>query len=72
MILDGNILRAENGAVLKRKGTNEIYGEEISLGYSYYKDGVKLAEPHLDTIDDFEEVLDAETALEIITNGGNE
>jgi hypothetical protein len=71
MILDGNILRAEDGAVLKRKGTNEIYGEEISLGYSYYRDGVRLDEPHLDTMDDFEEIIEPEVALQIIT-GQNE
>lgn len=47
---------ASEGKVLRRKGTNEIYGSEVVLGYSYYKNGGKLAEPHLDRVEDFEEV----------------
>ncbi len=69
MIIEGNVIKAENGATLKRKNSNEEYGDEYSLGYCYYIDGVKLDEPHLDTPEDFEEVLPAEEALEIITGG---
>lgn len=47
---------ASDGKVLRRKGTEEIYGSEVVLGYSYYTNGEKLAEPHLDSIEDFEEV----------------
>lgn len=68
MIQEGNLLKAENGAVLRRKSTEEMYGEELYLGYTYYLNGERLAEPHLDTIDDFEEVLTPEEALEIITS----
>ena len=50
------VITAEDGKVFRRKNTNEIFGEEISLGYSYYIDGVKLQEPHLDTPEDFEEI----------------
>ena len=67
MSIDGNIIRAEDGAVLKRKNSGEIYGDEYSLGYCYYIDGVKLDEPHLDTPEDFEEVLPAEEVIKIIT-----
>jgi len=52
------ILKAEDGMVLKRKNSNEIYGKEISLGKSYYLDGVLLAEPHVDVPEDFEEIPD--------------
>lgn len=47
---------ASEGKVLRRKGTNEIYGSEVVLGYSYYKDGELLSEPHADQVEDFEEV----------------
>lgn len=67
MIIEGNTIKAENGAVLKRKNSEELYGEEYTLGYSYYKDGQRLATPHLDTPEDFEEVLESAEALNIIT-----
>ena len=54
---------AEPGMVFRRKGTNEIYGEEIWLGYSYYRDGQKLEEPHLDVPEDFEEIPEPEETL---------
>ena len=50
------MLTASEGKVLKRVGTDDIFGGEIVLGYSYYKNGEKLAEPHLDRVEDFEEV----------------
>ena len=74
MIIDGNHITAEEGKVFRRKGTDEIFGNEIFLGYSYCIDGVVLDTPHLDTPEDFEEVDDysdeaitAEEALGIIT-----
>lgn len=60
MTQEGQVLRASEGKVLKRKGTEEIFGNEIYLGYSYYIGGVKLEEPHLDVADDFEEVYSAD------------
>lgn len=50
------VLIADEGKVLKRKGTDEVFGSEIALGYSYYIGGIKLDEPHLDMPEDFEEV----------------
>ena len=47
---------ADEGKVFKRKSDGFIYGEEIYLGYTYYIGGKKLDEPHLDVIDDFEEI----------------
>ena len=56
MIIDGNHIIADEGKVFRRKGTENIFGKEIFLGYSYYINGVKLDEPHLDTPEDFEEI----------------
>lgn len=74
MIIDGNHITAEEGKVFRRKGTDEIFGNEIFLGYSYCIEGVVLDTPHLDTPEDFEEIDDysdeaitAEDALNIIT-----
>lgn len=47
---------ADEGKVLRRKNNGMIYGNEISLGYSYTDTDVGLPEPHLDTPDDFEEI----------------
>lgn len=49
-------IKADEGKIFRRKGTEEIFGEEIALGYSYYIDGVKLDEPHKDVPEDFEEI----------------
>jgi hypothetical protein len=55
-IQDYVVIIADEGKALKRKGTDEIFGSEIALGYSYYISGIKLDEPHLDVPEDFEEV----------------
>lgn len=47
---------ADNGKLLRRKGTDDIYGEIATLGYSYYIGGVLQNPPHLDVPDDFEEI----------------
>lgn len=51
-----NTIKADEGKVFRRISDGQIYGKEISLGYSYYINGVKLAEPHLDTPEDFEQI----------------
>lgn len=55
---------ADDGKVFKRIEDGQLYGKEIYLGYSYYIGGVKLDEPHLDVVEDFEEV-DDETPEEV-------
>ena len=50
------IIKADEGKVLRRKSSGSVYGERVHLGYNYYDSGVGLAEPHLDTPDDFEEI----------------
>lgn len=72
MIINNNHIIADDGKVFHRIADGTIYGREIYLGYSYYINGVKLDEPHLDTPEDFEEIdnpeeIDDTEALEIIT-----
>ena len=51
-----NIIKADEGKVFRRIADGKIYGNQISLGLSYYINGIKLAEPHVDTIEDFEQI----------------
>ena len=47
---------ADDGKVFKRKSDDLIYGKEIYLGYTWYIGNVKLTEPHLETVEDFDEI----------------
>lgn len=49
---------ADEGKVFKRISDGMIFGNEIYLGYTYYIGGVKLDEPKLEVIEDFEEIED--------------
>ena len=60
------VITADEGKIFRRIADGQIYSKTISLGYSYYIGGVKLAEPHLDTPEDFEQVD------KIIEEGENE
>jgi hypothetical protein len=77
MTQDGNHIIAGEGKVFRRISSEEVYGKEIYLGYTYYIGGVLQDPPHLDTAADFEEIDEPDTdeltdaeALQIIT--GNE
>ena len=50
------MIKADEGKVFRRIADGQIYGKEISLGYSYYINGVKLTVPHLDAHEDFEQI----------------
>ena len=50
------ILYASEGKVLNRIGYDEIMGDSIALGYSYYIAGEKLPIAHKDVPEDFEEI----------------
>ena len=54
------VITANTGKIFRRKADGFIYGKQIYLGYTYYINGNILDTPHLDTIDDFEEI-DEET-----------
>jgi len=48
---------AENGKIFRRKSDGFTgYGKEINLGYTYYLNGEKLEEPHLEVPEDFEQI----------------
>lgn len=47
---------ADEGKVFARIEDGQVYGNEIFLDYTYYIGGKKLAEPHLDVVEDFEEI----------------
>ena len=49
---------ADEGKVFRRISDQVVVGSEIYLGYTYYIGGVKLSEPKLEVIEDFEEVED--------------
>ena len=51
-----NIIKADSGKVFRRIADGQLYGNEIALGLSYYINGVKLDKPHLDTVEDFEQI----------------
>ena len=72
-ITDVTVIMADEGKVFRRKGdtTGFIYGSEVWLGYSWYINGVKLDEPHLDTPEDFEEI-DNPDEIEIIDENKEE
>ena len=55
-VADYDVLVADNGKVIRRKGTDDVFGEEFALGYSWYINGVKQDVPHKDSADDFEEI----------------
>lgn len=56
-ITDVTVISADEGKVLVRKGyEDDILGEELWLGYSYYIGGVLQDPPHLDIPADFSEV----------------
>lgn len=62
-ITDITVVIANEEKVLRRIGTDEIFGKEIYLGYSYYIGGVKQEPPHLDVPEDFEEIDEPEEEI---------
>lgn len=56
MIIDGNHMIADEGKVFRRIVSQELFGSEIYLGYSYYIGGVLQDPPHKDVPEDFEEI----------------
>ena len=67
---DCTVIVANGGKVFKRIVSDEILGEEIWLGYSYYIGGELQDPPHLDVPEDFEEV-DAETEVDVQSLGND-
>lgn len=55
-LADCTVIIADEGKTFRRIVSEEIVGEEIWLGYSYYIGGVLQDPPHLDVPEDFEEI----------------
>lgn len=47
---------AEDGMILRRKSDDWVAGDRVTLGYNYYEAGVGLAQPKMETPDDYEEI----------------
>lgn len=58
MTIEGNHIIADDRKVFRRKGTDELFGGDIYLGYSHYINGIRQSPPHLDIPEDFEEIDD--------------
>lgn len=70
--MDNIIIKADEGKIFRRIADGQIYGKEITLGYSYYINGVKLAIPHLDVLEDFEQIDEpTNESVETIKEGGS-
>lgn len=50
------IIKAQEGKVFRRIADGTVYGNELDLGYTHFIGGELLAEPHLDTAEDFEQI----------------
>ena len=54
--MDKIIIKADEGKIFRRISDGFIFGNEISLGYTYYLNGKKLKEPLLELPEHFEEI----------------
>ena len=54
--MQNRIIKAQEGKVFRRVSDGFIFGNEISLGYTYYLNGEKLEEPLLELPEHFEEI----------------
>lgn len=64
MKIEGKHMIADAGKVFRRRSSGEVFGNEIYLGYSHYIGGVRQDPPHLDSPEDFEEIVDPENDKE--------
>lgn len=63
-VSNSNHIIAEEGKVFQRISDGIMFGSEIHLGYTYYINGEKLAEPILELSEHFTEIDDPETFKE--------
>lgn len=64
MIIEGNTIIADEGKVLRRKDDKLVFGDRLTLGYTYYIGGQKLAEPRLEIPEDYEDLTPEEIQSE--------
>ena len=56
MIIKNNHITADTGKTFRRISDEQIFGNEIYLGYTYYLSGRKLGEPLLELPEHYEEI----------------
>lgn len=61
MIINNRTIQAEQGKELMRIADNMRFGQELTLGYTYYIGGVKLDTPKLEMPEDYTEVESIES-----------
>lgn len=54
--MEERVIKASEGKVFRRISDGFIFGNEVSLGYTYYLNGKKLEEPLLELPGHFEEI----------------
>lgn len=54
--MEHKTIKAQEGKVFRRKSDGAIFGNEITLGYTFYIGEQKLDEPKLEVEEDFEEI----------------
>ena len=59
------VLTADEGKLIRRIGDPSVSWSKLYLGYSYYINGQLQDPPHLDTVEDFEEIDYCEDETEI-------
>lgn len=56
MKIEGNVITAEEGKVLRRISDQIVFGDVVYLGYTYYINNEKLDEPLLELPEHYEEI----------------
>lgn len=54
--MEAKTITAQEGKVFRRKSDGMVFGNEITLGYTYYLGGKRLEEPLLELPEHFEEI----------------
>lgn len=54
--MENKTITAQEGKVFRRKSDGMVFGNEITLGYTYYLGGKRLEEPLLELPEHFEEI----------------
>lgn len=56
MTIEGTLITADEGKLLRRKADQLVYGKSVNLGYTYYLHGAKLVTPFQELPEHFEEI----------------
>lgn len=56
MKLENNVIFAAPGKAIRRKSDGFIFGDKVSLGYTFFVNGQKLPTPRKEVMADFEEI----------------